>query len=162
MDKQFLVDCDFLSPAALAHKHRLEQNPDCRTDHMVYLPGMERLNSDICAQVIGQMQDFTDSDYTARDVQAALAHEVCTPTDFRRPSLFWRKWRSVRSGKPAAILAILFICSRRFILPIIVKITVFTAVLTVITRLSVCGWSGRSWSRKCRLLRLLVWRKFCC
>lgn len=83
MDKQFLVDCDFLSPAALAHKHRLEQNPDCRTDHMVYLPGMERLNSDICAQVIGQMQDFTDSDYTARDVQAALAHEVCTPTDFQ-------------------------------------------------------------------------------
>ena len=83
MDKQFLVDCDFLSPAALAHKHRLEQNLGCRTDHMAYLPGMERLDSDICAQVIGQMQDFLDSDYTAQDVQAALAHEVCTPTDFK-------------------------------------------------------------------------------
>lgn len=82
MENQFLVDCDFLSPAALARKHQLEQDPNSRTNHMAYLPGMEQINSNVCAQVISQMKAFDYTVYTAADVQAALASEVCRPEDF--------------------------------------------------------------------------------
>ena len=46
MENQFLVDSGHLSPEALAKKHRLETDPSSRKNHMAYLPGMERLNSD--------------------------------------------------------------------------------------------------------------------
>lgn len=41
MENQFLVDSEYLSPEALAVKHRLETDPSSRKDHMEYLPGME-------------------------------------------------------------------------------------------------------------------------
>lgn len=81
--QQFLVDSDFLSPAALARKHELEQNPASRTDHMAYLPGMEKIESSIGAQVLAEMNSYAYSEYTARDVRTALAHEHCSVEDFK-------------------------------------------------------------------------------
>ena len=83
MDNQYFVDSEFLSPAALEKKHRLENDPTSRADHMAYLPGMERIESDIMDKVIGQMKGYDPSAYTARDVRAALEHETCTIEDFK-------------------------------------------------------------------------------
>ncbi len=83
MENQFLVDSQYLSPAALEKKHRLETDPSFRKDHMEYLPGMEKIDSDICKTVIEQMNGFDYSQYTAKDVKAALQHEVCSVEDFK-------------------------------------------------------------------------------
>lgn len=83
MENQFLVDSGHLSPEALAKKHRLETDPSSRKDHMAYLPGMERLNSDICEKVMAQVASYDYSVYTAKDVRAALEHEVCSLEDFK-------------------------------------------------------------------------------
>lgn len=40
MENQFLIDSEYLSPEALERKHRLENDPTSRTDHMAYQPGM--------------------------------------------------------------------------------------------------------------------------
>ena len=37
-ENRFLVDAAGLSPAALARKHQLENDPASRTDHMAYPP----------------------------------------------------------------------------------------------------------------------------
>ena len=58
MENQFFVDSEYLSGAALEKKHRLETDPSSRTDHMEYLPGMERIRSDVRDQVMGQVRDF--------------------------------------------------------------------------------------------------------
>ncbi len=83
MENQFLVDSQYLSPVALEKKHRLETDPSFRKDHMAYLPGMEKIDSDICKTVIEQMNGFDYSQYTAKDVKAALQHEVCSVEDFK-------------------------------------------------------------------------------
>ncbi|MGN0706546.1 MAG: 2-iminoacetate synthase ThiH [Faecalibacterium sp.] len=83
MENQFFVDSDFLSPAALERKHRLETDPSSRADHMAYLPGMEVIESDICRQVMSQMESYDYARYTARDVRAALEHETCGIEDFK-------------------------------------------------------------------------------
>lgn len=83
MENQFLVDSGHLSPEALAKKHRLETDPSSRKNHMAYLPGMERLNSDICEKVMAQVASYDYSVYTAKDVRAALEHEVCSLEDFK-------------------------------------------------------------------------------
>ena len=83
MANQFFVDSEFLSQAALAKKHRLETDPSSRTDHMAYLPGMERIESDICEQVMSRMRAYDYDKYTARDVLAALGHETCTVEDLQ-------------------------------------------------------------------------------
>jgi len=80
---QFFVDSEHLSPEALAKKHRLETDPSSRTNHMEYLPGMEVIESDICAQVLSQMNSYDYSKYTAADVKAALGHETCTIEDLK-------------------------------------------------------------------------------
>lgn len=82
MENQFFVDSEFLSPAALEKKHRLETDPSSRTDHMEYMPGMEQIRSDILDKVMGHVNAYDASAYTARDVQAALQHETVTPEDF--------------------------------------------------------------------------------
>ena len=56
MENRFFVDSAQLSPEALAKKHRLETDPESRTDPMKYLPGMEQISSDVCAQVLAQME----------------------------------------------------------------------------------------------------------
>ena len=50
---------------------------------MEYLPGMEIIESDVCSQVMSQMESYDYSVYTAADVRRALNHETCTVEDFK-------------------------------------------------------------------------------
>ena len=83
MENQFFVDSEHLSPEAIAKKHRLETDPASRKNHMEYLPGMEKIESDVCKNVMEQMNSFDYSKYTAKDVKAALEHDTCTIEDFK-------------------------------------------------------------------------------
>ncbi len=83
MENQFFVDAGHLSEAALQKKNRLEKEPSFRTNHMEYMDGMEKIQSDICKKVIEQMESFDYSKYTAKDVKAALEHTTCTIEDFK-------------------------------------------------------------------------------
>ena len=83
MENQFFVDSDFLSAEALSKKHRIETEPSSRTNYMEYLPGMEIIKSDVCKNVMEQMNSFDRSKYTAKDVKAALEHDKCTIEDFK-------------------------------------------------------------------------------
>ena len=83
MENNYLIDSDDLSPEALAKKHRLETDPSSRKNHMEYLPGMEVIESDVCANVMAQMNSYDYSKYTAADVKAALEHDNCTVEDFK-------------------------------------------------------------------------------
>ena len=83
MENQFFVDSEHLSPAALEKKHRLETDPSSRKSHMEYLPGMEVIESDVCRQVLSQMEDYDPSAYTAQDVRTALDHDTCSIEDFK-------------------------------------------------------------------------------
>ncbi len=79
----YFVDSGDLSPQALEKKHRIEQDPAARSDHMAYLPGMEVIQSDVKDKVIAQMQAYDYDAYTADDVERALAHETCSIDDFK-------------------------------------------------------------------------------
>ena len=83
MENQFFVDSEHLSKEALAKKHRLESDPSFRTNPMEYLPGMEVIESEVCARVMAQRSSYDASKYTARDVRAALEHDACTIEDFK-------------------------------------------------------------------------------
>ena len=50
---------------------------------MEYLPGMEMIQSDICANVMAQMNSYDYAKYTAADVKAALEHDSCSIEDFK-------------------------------------------------------------------------------
>ncbi len=83
MDNQYFVDSGNLSAEALERKHRLENDPSCRKNHMEYLPGMEDIKSDICEKVISQMNEYSPEKYTAKDVRTALEHDTCSIEDFK-------------------------------------------------------------------------------
>ncbi|MCR5640725.1 MAG: 2-iminoacetate synthase ThiH [Lachnospiraceae bacterium] len=83
MENQFYVDSDALSPEALKRKHTLENDPSSRTNHMTYLPGMEQISSDVCSQVMEQMNTYDYTRYTARDVRSALDHDTCSIEDLK-------------------------------------------------------------------------------
>ena len=83
MENQFFVDSEHLSSEALEKKHRLENEPSFRKNHMEYMPGMEIIESDICENVMAQMNSYDYSKYTADDVKAALEHNTCTIEDFK-------------------------------------------------------------------------------
>ena len=83
MENQFFVDSEFLSEAALEKKHRLENDPSSRKNHLEYLPGMEIIQSDVCENVMAQMNSYDYTKYTAKDVKAALEHETCSIEDFK-------------------------------------------------------------------------------
>ena len=83
MENQFLIDSEYLSPEALARKHRLENDPASRTDHMAYQPGMEQISPEIRNKVMEQVGAYDYTTYTARDVRAALEHETCSVEDFK-------------------------------------------------------------------------------
>ena len=83
MENQFFVDSEHLSPEALAKKHRIENDATSRKSHMEYLPGMEIIESDVCSQVMTQMNSYDYSKYTSRDVRAALEHTTCSIEDFK-------------------------------------------------------------------------------
>lgn len=50
---------------------------------MEYLPGMEQIDSNVCSEVMGQVQTYDYEKYTAKDVRAALEHATCTVEDFK-------------------------------------------------------------------------------
>ncbi|MBP3609237.1 MAG: 2-iminoacetate synthase ThiH [Lachnospiraceae bacterium] len=83
MENQFFIDSEFLSPEALEKKHRLETDPSFRKNCMEYLPGMEQISSDICEKVMEQWKTYDDSNYTAKEVKAALEHKTCSVEDFK-------------------------------------------------------------------------------
>ena len=83
MNNDFYVDSERLSEAALEKKHRLEQDPSSRTDHMAYLPDMEQIDSDIMEKVMAHMNSYDASLYTAKDVRRALESDHCTIEDFK-------------------------------------------------------------------------------
>lgn len=83
MENQFFIDSEFLSEKALEKKHRLETDPSFRKNHMEYLPGMERIQSDVCENVIKHMEEYDYTRYTAADVKTALEHETCSIEDFK-------------------------------------------------------------------------------
>ena len=83
MENQFFVDSEHLSSEALEKKHRLENEPSFRKNHMEYMPGMEIIESDVCTNVMAQMNSYDYSKYTADDIKAALEHTTCTIEDFK-------------------------------------------------------------------------------
>ncbi len=83
MENEFFVDSERLSEAALKKKHRLEQDPSSRADHMAYLPDMEQIDSDVMEKVMAHMNSYDASIYTAKDVRRALESDHCTIEDFK-------------------------------------------------------------------------------
>lgn len=83
MENNFLIDSDHLSESALAKKHKLEQDPSFRKNHMEYLPDMEQIESDIMEKVMSQVNDYDYNKYTAQDVIHALEHNTCSVEDFK-------------------------------------------------------------------------------
>ena len=83
MENNYFIDSDKLSESALKRKHELENNPSVRTNHMEYMDGMEKINSDIRDKVLSAMESYDYNSYTADDVKSALEHERCTVEDFK-------------------------------------------------------------------------------
>ncbi|SFH71872.1 2-iminoacetate synthase [Pseudobutyrivibrio sp. OR37] len=83
MENNFLIDSDELTETALKRKHQLESDPSCRIDHMKYLPGMDVIESDVCKNVMAEMEAYDYTKYTAADVRRALAKDKCTIEDFK-------------------------------------------------------------------------------
>lgn len=81
MENSFFVDSGKLSQKALEKKHKLENDPSSRTDHMQYMPGMEQIKSDICEKVMSKVKAYDSAAYTVKDVKAALGHDCCTVED---------------------------------------------------------------------------------
>ena len=82
-ENQFFIDSDKLSAQALEKKHRLEQDPSSRTNHMEYMEGMEQIKSDVMDKVMTEMHSYDPDRYTAEDVRRALYAENCTVEDFK-------------------------------------------------------------------------------
>ena len=83
MENDFLVDSEHLSPAALEKKHRLENDPSSRIDHMKYLEGMDQIDPSLRLRVMKEMAEYDPSEYTVRDVQRALEQENCSVEDLK-------------------------------------------------------------------------------
>lgn len=83
MENEFWVDAKTLGEEALLRKHRLERDPSTRTDPTAYMEGMEVLSSDIRDKVLGEMEAYDPSRYTAEDVRRALQKEDCSIEDFK-------------------------------------------------------------------------------
>ena len=79
----FFIDSDKLGEEAIERKHRIEQDPSSRTDHMAYMEGMDRIETDVCDKVISQMKAYDYSRYTAEDVLRALRQDTCSVEDFK-------------------------------------------------------------------------------
>ncbi|MBP3798825.1 MAG: 2-iminoacetate synthase ThiH [Ruminococcus sp.] len=72
MENNFIFDSEGLSEAALKRKHQLESDPSCRTNHMEYMKGQERINSNIMEKVMREVDSYDPSAYTGLDVSRAL------------------------------------------------------------------------------------------
>ena len=83
MDNEFLIERNDLSDDARKRKFQLENAPSCRTNHMEYMEGMERIKSDVMERVMENVRAYDASLYTEIDVRNALSHETCTIDDFK-------------------------------------------------------------------------------
>lgn len=83
MENEYIIQWDDMSPEAKAKKERLENDPSFRTDHMAYMEGMEQIGSDVRDKVMAHVETYDEKVYTAADVRAALAHDICTIEDFK-------------------------------------------------------------------------------
>ncbi|MCR5770932.1 MAG: 2-iminoacetate synthase ThiH [Butyrivibrio sp.] len=79
----YFIDSDKLPEEVIKRKHRLEQDPSFRTNHMEYMEGMEIIKSDIKDKVIDKMNNYDYSKYTGVDVINALSHKTCSIEDFK-------------------------------------------------------------------------------
>jgi len=79
----YFIDSDKLPEEALKRKHRLEQDPSFRTNHMEYMEGMDQIKSDVKDKVIHTIDTYDYTKYTAKDVIRALSHENCSIEDFK-------------------------------------------------------------------------------
>ncbi len=133
-NEEYIIQWDDMTPEAKAKKERLEQDPSFRTDHMAYMEGMDQISTDIRDKVMSQVESYDEKVYTAAEVQAALAHDVCSIEDFKALlSPAAQPFLEQMAESAATISETVCIFSHRFILPITVKIIAFTVVLTVIT-----------------------------
>lgn len=82
-DNHFFVDSDKLSKESLHRKHRLENDPSSRANHMEYLEGMEIISSEVYDKVLGDMNAYDYDKYNAFDVRYALSKETCDIEDFK-------------------------------------------------------------------------------
>ena len=82
-ENHFFVDSDKLSKEALEKKHRLEQDPASRTNHMEYMEGMERIKSDVMDKVMSQMNSYNPEEYSEEDVKRALHSDNCGIEEFK-------------------------------------------------------------------------------
>jgi 2-iminoacetate synthase len=82
-ENQFLVDSEFLTQSALERKHRLENDPTSRTDHMAYMEGMEQISSDVMEKVMTHVRSYDPHSYTASDVRQALNRESLRVEDLK-------------------------------------------------------------------------------
>ena len=73
----YFVDSDKLPEEALKRKHRLEQDPTFRTNHMEYMEGMEVIQSDIKDKVEAAMKAFDYDAYTGRGDHEKPFWEYC-------------------------------------------------------------------------------------
>lgn len=83
MQNNFFINQTHLSSEALAKKQELENNPSSRKSVVEYLPGMEKIESEVCSQVMTQVEQYDYLKYTAQDVKAALERTHCTIEDFK-------------------------------------------------------------------------------
>ena len=70
-----------INESILSDEIREDQKKN-RTNHMVYMPDMEVLDSDIDKQVIAAMNNYDYDKYTAKDVENAINAVNRTPEDF--------------------------------------------------------------------------------
>ena len=82
-ENQFFVDSSRLGEEALKVKHRLEQDPSSRSNHMEYMLGMEQIQSDIMEKVLYEMDHYDYNAYTEEDVRRALDSDRCSIEDFK-------------------------------------------------------------------------------
>ena len=82
-DNRYFIDSERLSERALEKKHRLEQDPSCRQNHMEYMEGMERMDSDVMERVLREVKAYDYTACTDADVRRALAHETCSVEDLK-------------------------------------------------------------------------------
>ena len=83
MENNFIFDSEGLSEEALRRKHKLENDPSCRTDHMEYMEGQDRIKSDIMEKVMKQFERYEPSAYTAKDVARALQQQTIGVEEFK-------------------------------------------------------------------------------
>ncbi|MCR5142579.1 MAG: 2-iminoacetate synthase ThiH [Ruminococcus sp.] len=83
MENNYLFDSEGLSEAALERKHKLENDPSFRTDHMEYMEGQQKIESDIRDKVMAAFESYDYNAYTALDVSRALQKTTIGVEEFK-------------------------------------------------------------------------------